>query len=72
MTTKILNQAQAEAVYNAMCHLNNVGMRLDANIKSTRVVEGPRGGIMVFGYAQDTEHYADQSAFATAYGLRQG
>lgn len=72
MTNKILNQSQAEAVYSAMCALNNVGMRIDANIRATRVVEGPGGGVVVFGYAQPTEQYANQSAFATAYGLQQG
>ena len=38
-TAKILNKSQAEAVYSAMCALNNVSGRVDAQMPSGRVVE---------------------------------
>lgn len=72
----ILNQAQAEAVYSAMCALNNVGGRLVCIVQeAAEVSEAASGSIFVrrqnasFGA---NEHYEDQSAFATAYGLQQG
>ena len=33
MADTILNQSQAEAVYTAMCHLNNVGGHLHATLE---------------------------------------
>lgn len=81
----ILNQAQAEAVYTAMCHLNNVcgqiqvrfpvegGLKID--VYETRFgaihVESEYSGAGSQGNPW-TENYADQSAFAAAYGLQQG
>lgn len=73
----ILNQAQAEAVYSAMCALNNVGGKLDVKIPAgnglcTRVFEAMQGIILI---TEDTsmsinrERHANQSDFATAYNL---
>lgn len=77
----ILNQSQAEAVYSAMCALNNVGGRVDARIPEdgavvTRVCDTLSGEIhisienrIVLGSSEIVELHEDQSAFATAYGL---
>ena len=72
----ILNQAQAEAAYSAMCALNNVSSRLMATFEEKlRVVERPSGGIYVLEMLQGewspSERYDDQAAFATAYFLLQ-
>lgn len=66
----ILNQSQAAAVYSAMCELNNVGGLIDVRLANCRVTEHSRG-VSVEG-PTTTEQYADQNAFATAYGLQQG
>ena len=73
---RILTQAQAEAVYSAMCALNNVGAiakdirgigscrTLVLSEEWTGLVEirrGSRGPLL--------ETYENQAAFATAYGL---
>lgn len=73
----ILNQAQAEAVYSAMCALNNVGGRIDVLIPNpggviVQVQEMQHGEVWVFFGSLGSENYADQSAFAAAYGLQQG
>lgn len=88
----ILNKAQAEAVYSAMCALNNVsGVGLGVvfpeaggRIRSGRIAVrelGDTGRVLVERFAfqgnpaeqlEAVESYADQSAFATAYGLQQG
>jgi hypothetical protein len=81
MPTKLLTPAQAEAVYSAMCALNNVGAKLKAAFGSwpplgkdgTNVFENESGVVRVVrcvGYelAED-EEYADQATFAAAYGL---
>lgn len=78
----ILNQAQAEAVYSAMVALNNVGAELKATIfTSERAGNYLRayqdGGAVkvvdVIGHSiEGREHYDNQAAFATAYGLQQG
>lgn len=71
----ILNQAQAEAVYSAMCALNNVGGRVFATMGDQRVTEA-NGAVTVSEYQEGQwepcERYDSQSAFATAYGLQQG
>lgn len=76
MSTKILTQAQAEAVYSAMCALNNVNMFIGAEIRElgrlVSVREDAMGRIHVEDRLSSSELYADQSAFATAYGLQQG
>ncbi len=68
--SKILNKSQAEAVYSAMCALNNVSGRVDAQMPSGRVVEGANGVILVTAYGRPSEDYGNQAAFATAYGLK--
>lgn len=73
----ILTPAQAEAVYSAMCHLNNVSGRIAATMEEKlRVIEMATGAVYVRellgGEWETAELYADQSAFATAYGLQQG
>jgi len=82
MSTKILNQSQAEAVYSAMCHLNNVGARIDVFLdKAFHAREMADGRVVIYivpsvtfpgSHDAGPEIYADQAAFATAYGLQQG
>ncbi len=78
----ILNASQAEAVYSAMCVLNNVSARIDAFFyaEAIHVREIPDGRIVTHRTASGVpgmsviapEVHASQSAFATAYGLQQG
>ena len=78
MNTKILTQAQAEAIYSAMRALNNVGakaseidIRVDQLLRIT-VYQRFDHSILVCELGvghDDREDYPDQSAFATAYGL---
>lgn len=86
MADKILNKSQAEAIYSAMCHLNNVSARLDAFLEGGfHAREMPDGQVVVHAVVgsaspasahhraqEEPEVYANQSAFATAYGLQQG
>lgn len=73
MTTKILNQAQAEAVYNAMCHLNNVGVVCgDITLSEGLRVQWLNSVTVRDGLSGPREEYPNQSAFATAYDLQQG
>lgn len=82
MANKILNQPQAEAVYSAMCHLNNVGARVDAFLdKVFHAREMADGRVVIHivpnvtfpgSHNAEPEVYENQSAFATAYGLQQG
>jgi|GEM_PF-1799904 len=86
MTTKILTQAQAEAVYSAMCALNNVGGTVKATLPAIGLPAATSGTyiraweddghIKVIRSVRHTreadEFYEDQAAFATAYGLQQG
>lgn len=73
----ILTQGQAEAVYRAMCELNNLGASMEARIPApgkTRItveVEGYTVTVMHWsGYAvRNIEDYPDQAAFASAYKL---
>lgn len=65
----ILTQAQAETIHNVMCALSCVSGRIDAQLPTGRVVEGPNGVILVTAHGKPFEDYADQAAFATAYGL---
>lgn len=87
-TTSILTQAQAEAVYSAMCALNNVcgtigEISMPAHRVKGRVAvsEATSGEIAVrhLEFAGNPveqcvteERYADQNAFAAAYGLDHG
>lgn len=70
----ILNQSQAEAVYSAMCALNNVGGRVLAVLDDKlKVREAPRGSVHVLellaGEWEPCEYYETQGHFAWAYGL---
>lgn len=71
----ILTQTQAEAVYDAMCALNNVGGRLKTVLADTRrVIEYPGGSIIVSellrGGWEPCERYATQADFAAAYNVK--
>lgn len=80
MTDKILNKARAEAVYNAMCSLNNVGAKINAlmNDGDVSVQEMHRSGKVVVTSLELLpttrlfESYPSQAAFAAAYGLLEG
>lgn len=68
----ILTMAQAQAIYAAMCELNNVGGRLGCEIDVfTHVKEMASGAIYVSHDTRNSgvERHADQAAFAAAYGL---
>jgi len=71
----ILTTTQAQAAYNAMAELNNVGAALTAFVGSAEV--DTRDGVRVVLRDKpnglrcfDVENYADQAAFAAAYGLK--
>lgn len=79
----ILNQSQAQAIYNNMCELNNVGGRvsgisfycesncIDVHQTSTDFVHVNKRVYKTPRQVDYREHetYAGQAAFATAYGL---
>lgn len=74
----ILNQAEAEAVYGAMCALNSVGGKVkamfgDVSISGVNVFEEMVGAVSVVRVCRfdvlETENYANQATFAAAYGL---
>lgn len=68
----ILSRAQAEAVYSAMCALNNVGARLDKTTLAGGELyasENDAGRVLVNSLEAGDEAHASQYAFATAYGL---
>lgn len=70
----ILTQAQAEAVYSAMCALNSVGGRLslaDVGVMQ-RVRQSDTGCVIVESIDEFADHYPNQYAFASDYGLQQG
>lgn len=81
----ILNQSQAEAVYSAMCALNNIGARLSAHGigydddgLAISVAQSETGLVSIgTGFAPHAERkvlerHGGKNAFATAYGLQQG
>jgi len=70
----ILNNSQAEAVYSAMRSLDNVRMlACDLRFWNAIVQVDFNGTVRVIGTAVvDDERYADDAAFATAYGLNSG
>lgn len=79
--SKILSQAQAEAIYTAMSALNNVGARIDCfaekqfsarEMADGRIVVHPQNDSVFPFRPEEPEVYADQAAFAAAYGLQQG
>ena len=66
----ILNKSQAEAVYSALCALNNVDfLACSLNFSKALVKHGFNGAISVIGTVGEDEHYENQAAFAAAYGL---
>lgn len=71
----ILNQAQAEAVYSAMCALNSVGATIgsismhDEQGLAIAVHTTSNGMWMIKSARKTSEWHDNQSAFATAYGL---
>ncbi|OZI20086.1 hypothetical protein CAL26_21260 [Bordetella genomosp. 9] len=69
MNPPILTQAQAEAVYSAMCALNNVGGMIGATLGEAHIAEFPSGRIEVWRSADAREMYSGQTDFAAAYGL---
>lgn len=72
----VLSPKQAESIYMAMCHLNNVNGRLDVFIQDQGIHcrEMTDGCVVIHktpSSTQDTvmESYASQVEFASAYGL---
>lgn len=67
----ILNQAQAEAVYSAMCALNNVGgICGDLTLSEGLRVQWLDRVTVRDGLSGPREEYANQAEFATAYSLK--
>lgn len=71
----ILTTAQAQAVYSAMCALNQVGGgQVEAYVDAAfaLVREHHSGCVRVVSIRENDkrEEYSDQAAFAAAYGLR--
>ena len=70
---QILTQAQAEAVYSAMCALKNAGgICGDLTLAEGLRVQWLTEVTIRDGLSGPLEEYPDQSAFATAYGLQHG
>lgn len=66
----ILNKSQADAVYSAMCALNNVGGQIDVRIEALSVRSLESGMIVVScTTSRRIEGYASQKDFALAYEL---
>ena len=85
--TNILTPSQAEAIYAAMCELNNVGACLSVRIPTTSkpalesgnlisIYQSEEGPVQIakieYGKTVVKESHADQSAFAAAYGIETG
>ena len=69
----ILTPAQAEAVYSAMCALNNVGTVCgDLTLNEGLRVQWLECVTVRDGLSGPREEHPSQAAFATAYGLQQG
>lgn len=74
----ILTPAQAEAIYSAMCALNNICATGMAGIGDHAApdfitVNWHDGDVEIRrGFGGLPERHTNQSAFATAYGLQQG
>lgn len=64
----ILTAAQAQAVYSAMCALDNVRGRLDIVMRDVRVKEYANAVILITSKGMSEDH-SNQAAFAAAYGL---
>ncbi|QRE00434.1 hypothetical protein [Burkholderia phage BCSR52] len=75
MKTDILTRAQAKAIYDAMCALNNIGAQIDCGFdrddKRVQVTEYSDGTISVRVFEAlrhtEAEHYASQADFAVHY-----
>lgn len=73
--SRLLNDAQAEAIYSALCALNNTNARLGRVVfPDTSVVVRAElnGNIVVINMADPTypaETWVDQQAFVEAYKL---
>jgi hypothetical protein len=78
--SRILSSAQANAVYRAMCELNDVSAKLDATFgnpdNGIRIYESKWGGSgliyvheMSHGVVVQDENYLSQDTFSAAYGL---
>lgn len=76
----ILNQSQAEAVYRAMCELNNVGAKIKATLdmvaygQFVKVWQHDANEFVTVikvekYHVTSREVYASQAEFAAAYGL---
>lgn len=66
----ILNKAQAEAVYSAMCALNNIGnIAGDLTLSEGLRVQWLESVTVRDGLSGPREYYLNQAAFAAAYGL---
>ena len=72
----ILNKSQAEAVYSAMCALNNVGsVSCEFNLPNGAWVQVRADGVISIAPEArfaNWERYDTQAAFAAAYGLQRG
>lgn len=70
--SKILNTAQARAIADAMCALNNVNGKIECAIGPIEVWEHKTGEVVVHyqgpGRTRD-ERYDNQNAFMAAYGV---
>ncbi|KLR58005.1 hypothetical protein [Diaphorobacter sp. J5-51] len=70
---RILNQSQAEAIYSAMCALNNLGSTsIELDLPGDIWIQaGVNGGVIVCPrhVGAKLEQHASQAAFAAAYGL---
>lgn len=73
---KILNKAEAKAVYDAMCSLNNVngqitfGITLDnTQARHITVFENNEGVFVFLNNGINIESYISQDSFQQAYGL---
>mgnify|MGYP000988692855 CR=1 FL=1 len=69
----ILNSSQAQAVYDAMCALNNVSAdRVSVTFGMVKVIVAPVGfGVTVLGeMIYEYEEYFTQFDFAIAYGIK--
>lgn len=67
---RILNQAQAQAIYSTMCALNNVGGKAKRlEFEQAIVSTDSQGTVSIWGKVADAE-YPSQSAFAADYGLQ--
>jgi hypothetical protein len=71
----ILSQAQAKAVYAAMCELNDIGARLNAEFdyragpQRIKVFDNGLGVFVQFVNWTIAEQYSSQNKFAVAYNL---